>query len=349
MLLEVGKREGEGLTEDKAFPPFSQDTSTPKKKLKSHPVNIEQSQNSNPYTSEEKCTRNENDSCFDKTFEGNLTQIECLLEKNDRDQNDKDEDESTNDETVYVINLAQDDRPYCEVKIFGSRKSGLLDSGASVTVIAECPDLKEHTAHMTNTSVSLKSANGGFLDVVGCVPLPIQYLRKTVMINTIVVKELAHELILGVDFWQAVGFKIIDEEGFTINAIDQPPTVQVKTEIELQERDLKEFQIIIQGFPVAPETTLPRTPVIEHVIELKPDAKPFVLRPYLYSPYVEDKMKVELDRMIKLGIIEPSSSPVSSPVVPATKKDGTVRICLDSRRLNGISSRCQIQTIYLRE
>ncbi|GFS19363.1 polyprotein [Elysia marginata] len=41
--------------------------------------------------------------------------------------------------------------------------------------------------------------------------------------------------------------------------------------------------------------------------------------------------------MISSGIIEPSSSPYASPITVVKKKDGTIHLCIDFRRLNSIT------------
>ena len=45
-------------------------------------------------------------------------------------------------------------------------------------------------------------------------------------------------------------------------------------------------------------------------------------------------MESEIDEMIELGVIEPSISPYSSPIVLVPKKDGSVRFCIDFCELN---------------
>ena len=47
--------------------------------------------------------------------------------------------------------------------------------------------------------------------------------------------------------------------------------------------------------------------------------------------------KKELDRILELGVIEPSTSSWSSPLVLVTKKDGSLRTCVDFRLMNSLT------------
>jgi hypothetical protein len=53
------------------------------------------------------------------------------------------------------------------------------------------------------------------------------------------------------------------------------------------------------------------------------------------NPIYNKKVKVDIDRMVKAGIIEPmEESAWISPMVFQDKKQGGIRICINSRKLN---------------
>ena len=71
-------------------------------------------------------------------------------------------------------------------------------------------------------------------------------------------------------------------------------------------------------------------------IPLKPDVKPMKQRPYRLNPKYKEKFRMELDKMLAAGIIEPveESEWVSPMVVQEKNTKGEIRICVDLRKLN---------------
>ncbi len=52
---------------------------------------------------------------------------------------------------------------------------------------------------------------------------------------------------------------------------------------------------------------------------------------------MKEEVKKEISRLLKLGIITPSHSPWSSPIVVVNKADGNIRFCFDYRQLNSVT------------
>ena len=79
-----------------------------------------------------------------------------------------------------------------------------------------------------------------------------------------------------------------------------------------------------------------RTHVIAHDIDTVP-GKIVRQRPYRIPAARRKAIRKEVESMVKLGVIEESFSPWSSPIVIVPKPDGTLRFCNDFRKLNEIS------------
>jgi len=74
----------------------------------------------------------------------------------------------------------------------------------------------------------------------------------------------------------------------------------------------------------------------EHSITLTTE-EPIHSRPYSLPHSMQKEVEKELDDMLKLGIIEPSTSSYSSQVVVVRKPDGSNRFCVDFRQLNKVT------------
>ena len=78
---------------------------------------------------------------------------------------------------------------------------------------------------------------------------------------------------------------------------------------------------------------LGKTSLTKHHINLS-DPTPFKERHRRIPPAMVQSVREHLKEMLDLGVIRPSNSPFASNVVLVKKKDGTLRFCIDLRRLN---------------
>ena len=79
-----------------------------------------------------------------------------------------------------------------------------------------------------------------------------------------------------------------------------------------------------------------RTPLVEHTIDTgdhRPIRQPLRRQPFQHQEFIDE----ETNRMLEYGIIEPAASPWASNVVLVKKKDGSLRFCVDYRKLNSIT------------
>ena len=113
---------------------------------------------------------------------------------------------------------------------------------------------------------------------------------------------------------------------------DDQPTISDQLNSEQQQQLsqlLMEFGQVLQNQPG-------HTQLAEHKIDTG-SARPVRLPPYRLPQAYRSDVHQELQEMLAQEIIEPSTSEWAAPIVLVKKKDGSLRLCVDYRRLNSAS------------
>ena len=105
---------------------------------------------------------------------------------------------------------------------------------------------------------------------------------------------------------------------------------------QLRSNQQSQLQQLLEEFTDVLQSKPGRTSLVEHFIDTG-NASPIRRPPYRVPHAYRDSVKAELDQMLESGIIEPSSSQWAAPLVLVKKKDSTLRLCVDYRRLNSVS------------
>ena len=114
-------------------------------------------------------------------------------------------------------------------------------------------------------------------------------------------------------------------------------TIQgVKIYPHLSETQTKEVREILNEFKDVLTDVPGETNLVMHEINLTSD-HPVRTKQYPLPFSMTETIRDETEKMLKLGIIEPSQSPYSSPVVLVKKPDQTIWFCIDFRNLNKLT------------
>lgn len=97
---------------------------------------------------------------------------------------------------------------------------------------------------------------------------------------------------------------------------------------------LQEFSDV---FPEKLPPGLPPKRVQDFHIELRPGSSPQKKGLYRMSTKELDELRTQLQELSEQGFIRPSVSPWASPVLFVSKKDGSLRMCVDYRALNRLT------------
>lgn len=245
-----------------------------------------------------------------------------------------------------VITMEGDNRFYAKTNVDGEQVVALLDSGAGANCIGK--NAAEFLGKRESRIIKIKNqkirtANGSGTSVTGMITLPVEWEGETRDMDFLIVPELNQQMYFGVDFWRIFNLnlvsrgKLVNKEGLSIDELleataDKRVCFDANQHV-LSESETLQLEEVKRLFPSFEQFGLGRTNKEEHVIEVIDEGLPIKQRHYPISPVIQGLIFEELDRMLKIGVIEESNSSWSSPVT-LVRKVNKNRLCLDARKLN---------------
>ena len=98
----------------------------------------------------------------------------------------------------------------------------------------------------------------------------------------------------------------------------------------------EQYRDFADVFSKSASERMPTRKAWDHAIDLTPEARPETLHPKVYpmSPIEQKELDEFLEENLRKGYVRVSKSPMASPVFFIKKKDGTLRLVQDYRKLN---------------
>lgn len=246
-----------------------------------------------------------------------------------------------------------DNRPFAKVTINGDELKGLLDSGASVTILGKggYKLVEKWRLKIFPVNVRISTADGTEQNVKHFAKVPFSYNGKTKIISTLLIESVKRELILGYDFWRTFKISLCREHKNECNECyeycdaiihdpEPPKTQNIFEEHELTDEQKTKLEYIVKSFPFVNENgALNFTKLTKHIIDTA-DATPIKQKQYIFSPFMQGKIQIEINRLMDRDIIQKVSAPTwLNPIRPVPKSDDKIRLCLDARRLNKVTKK----------
>lgn len=223
----------------------------------------------------------------------------------------------------------------------------LVDTGSDVTIV------KQNIADKLNVDI-FKTAST-LRGLGNTSTKPIGYFNAEVEIDTLRTKQkflvvsnckMDCNAILGYDFIRKFEF-IADSNGFLFQRVlnDHSSTDEYAMEvysvfeeynnITAPKNYQKEVEDMIEDAFQLQEADHAQCPIILNIV---PDGNivPFRQAPSRLSPNEAEAVKNQVNEWLQMGIVRESFSNVASRVVVVKKKDQTLRVCVDYRKLNSM-------------
>ena len=243
-------------------------------------------------------------------------------------------DNSSKYSSLYTLNILcrMPKNPFFTTAKIGSQTvETLIDTGADINIINK--SMVPDNIKIAKTKLQAKTACGSELRIVGkSINIPIEIGNKRFLIDAYVVDKSPTYTILGYEF-------ILKNQEVIRMILEKAVPKNCKNVAIISAKDslsqvIKEYDSVFQN-EISTETLCTMS---QHRIDTG-NSKPICQRNFRVPINFEKDIDEEVNKLLHHGVIQPSSSEWCSRIVPITKKDGKLRMCIDFRELNKVTVR----------
>lgn len=239
---------------------------------------------------------------------------------------------------------------YFPVIIGQNSLKALVDSGSSRTLLGAqgIEIVRRLNLPIRKKITRIRTANGQIAKAREEIEIPFSLKGRTRTISACLLPDLAVSCLVGIDFLRVFGI-VVDygtpewsfRDDHAVRYFFELPDSETRVCCGLPELTPSQSErltlFLKSKIPEATENP-GVTSLTEHIIDVG-QHRPIKQRCYLVSPKVQEAIRDEVDKMLEAGIIEPSFSEWSNPIVMVKKPNGKYRFCLDFRKVNSVSKR----------
>jgi hypothetical protein len=195
----------------------------------------------------------------------------------------------------YVLShLKGDKRPYLRLDILGISLLGLLDSGASRTVMGGTAwsQFQNLGLPLLSDTIECTVADGRVCRSIGCIQVPVKLLERLRLITIDVVPSLIEGLLLGKDFWKLMEVVPDLSKDVWYFSSDVSRTLQISTFSEkiglFDQSSLSPAQKVILEDLISEQSrdqpqSFGKVKTVQHHIEVQPNVLPIKQRFFFFN------------------------------------------------------------------
>jgi len=226
-----------------------------------------------------------------------------------------------------------------------------VDTGSDVSIL-NCKFIENLEKKLPKNDCRLRYPTGEDVVIESKVNVRVELGRHSVEI-CMFASKISNDCLLGVDFLKKIGLENIFDSAFgnasVVHEIARIDYSSEKISYSLEElfknnlknlneeqqgiflNFLKEFQDIFSD-----EIVSGNCEIVNHIINTQ-DCLPIKQVPRRIPFHMKKEVNNLIEEMRKNGVIEESQSPWISPAVLVKKKDGSIRFCVDYRKVNAVT------------